>query len=1084
VTIILTGYSINPCTATGNDIAVFTITREPFVDANDPDTICQGNFAYLTGFASDYSATNWFTDEGDGYFTNTSSLSTNYVPGPYDIVAGEVKVKLEAFPKNPCSSIALDSTIIPIKNFPFVNAGVDMTTCENQMVELEGSVQNASAFLWESSGDGAFVSDNFLAPYYLPGSQDILNGKVTLCLEAFSTVCEPMSDCIEVTIISLPEVFAGEDATVPIGEAYTITDAVADSCESVMWNTSNGTGLLSNQNTVHATYTPSNDDYPLGTIYLSLTGFPKSPCSVSAIDEIEIMVSPNCNEASAYAGADITICEGQTFSFNNATADNYSSLEWTTIGGDGQFSNTTILNPEYTPGANDLANGSVTLCLSAKAFSVCSDANDCMTLSFQAQPEVDAGNDETLCSGENLILSGYSENFAIVTWTSTGDGTFDNINNLETTYYPCNNDWTSGSTQLCLTATGISGCENVADCINLTLHEAPTVSAGINATICETATLPLNGQGDNFETVQWNTNGDGFFINGQSLSAAYSPGQNDITAGGVELCLTAFGLESCTESQDCIQISINPIPEVYAGVNGTICGNGSFITAGTADNYTALEWGTTGDGTFANASHLSTNYYPGGNDIQSGTVQLCLTANALEGCTDMNDCVELTIIPAPYAFAGNDQTTCESNVVQLTGLASDYNTISWASLGDGSFINPGNLNATYIPGSNDIVNGFSKLVLTATGQLNCDDKSDTLKVNFQQLPSVSAGNNITVCETEESISINGFAENYQNPLWNTVNGDGYFSENSALNTNYYPGTNDYINGSVELCLDIDGLYGCPGTTDCKTIYFQEAPLVDAGNDQTICNNQNIELSADVQYTTSFEWASAGDGYFSDINALNSIYYPGTQDIQTGNVVLQIAAHGTFGCADEIDAISIQIQKEPFAEAGYDATINQGETYLTENAIATNYSGIIWATSGSGIFDDPSAVNTEYIPSLEDISAGGVTLEITTNPVDPCQAISNDNLLLSILLTSCLNAEANAGNDATACEGESFQISATASNYASLYWQSSGDGTFSNPLILLPDYTPGTNDMLNGSVELCLTAYANDTCQDATDCMVL
>ena len=64
----------------------------------------------------------------------------------------------------------------------------------------------------------------------------------------------------------------------------------------------------------------------------------------------------------------------------------------------------------------------------------------------------------------------------------------------------------------------------------------------------------------------------------------------------------------------------------------------------------------------------------------------------------------------------------------------------------------------------------------------------------------------------------------------------------------------------------------------------------------------------------------------------------------------------------------------------------------------------------------------------------------------------------------------AGNQASMCGNSTVSLSgATASNYSTLFWTSSGDGTFNNQTILNPVYTPGPNDYLSGSITLTLTA---------------
>jgi hypothetical protein len=60
-----------------------------------------------------------------------------------------------------------------------------------------------------------------------------------------------------------------------------------------------------------------------------------------------------------------------------------------------------------------------------------------------------------------------------------------------------------------------------------------------------------------------------------------------------------------------------------------------------------------------------------------------------------------------------------------------------------------------------------------------------------------------------------------------------------------------------------------------------------------------------------------------------------------------------------------------------------------------------------------------------------------------------------------------------------------SDYDNLLWATSGDGTFDNLNILTPVYTPGTNDILAGNVELSLTALALSPCAvSSTDVMIL
>ncbi|MBE0638107.1 MAG: hypothetical protein IH598_06295, partial [Bacteroidales bacterium] len=81
----------------------------------------------------------------------------------------------------------------------------------------------------------------------------------------------------------------------------------------------------------------------------------------------------------------------------------------------------------------------------------------------------------------------------------------------------------------------------------------------------------------------------------------------------------------------------------------------------------------------------------------------------------------------------------------------------------------------------------------------------------------------------------------------------------------------------------------------------------------------------------------------------------------------------------------------------------------------------------------------------------------------------------------------AGNDATIMAGNSyFTGDAYAMNFSELMWNSTGNGTFSDPLVLNSWYDPWLGDLLNPSVlELCLTALPIPPCMEiVTDCMTL
>jgi len=84
---------------------------------------------------------------------------------------------------------------------------------------------------------------------------------------------------------------------------------------------------------------------------------------------------------------------------------------------------------------------------------------------------------------------------------------------------------------------------------------------------------------------------------------------------------------------DTAEVSIVLALEASAGNDTIVCWFVSPVPMyATATNYSKIAWGTGGDGYFSDASSLITNYFPGNNDITSGSVDLVLLALPVAPC--------------------------------------------------------------------------------------------------------------------------------------------------------------------------------------------------------------------------------------------------------------------------------------------------------------------------------------------------------------------------------------------------------------------------------------------------------------------
>ncbi|NCA84905.1 MAG: T9SS type A sorting domain-containing protein [Clostridia bacterium] len=266
-----------------------------------------------------------------------------------------------------------------------VYAGEDVSICEGEDYQTIASATNYTSVFWSTSGGGVFDNPEMLTPVYTPGLFDIATS-VTLCLEVqpINPNDPPVSDCMELFVQPAPIVDAGPDATISEGDVYTITLASASNFSELQWYTPNGTGVFDDPNILNPVYIPSAQDYLLGSVELRLIVNGIAACEPVEDFMIVIFIFP----PSANAGSDATICAIENYWLYEASATNYSSLFWDNSSGDGYFITPTILNPVYVPGPDDIATGSVELCLiaSPNGYSFF-PAVDCMTLTIDLQPE-------------------------------------------------------------------------------------------------------------------------------------------------------------------------------------------------------------------------------------------------------------------------------------------------------------------------------------------------------------------------------------------------------------------------------------------------------------------------------------------------------------------------------------------------------------------------------------------------------------------------------------------------------------------------------------------------------------------------
>jgi hypothetical protein len=269
----------------------------------------------------------------------------------------------------------------------------------------------------------------------------------------------------------------------------------------------------------------------------------------------------------AYAGKDSTICGNMMYTVLDATASNYTGLQWLTTG-TGYFNNSTLLHPTYVPSAADILAGQVKLILVAKGYQPCPDAKDTLVLTLTAPPVANAGPDEQICEGSTFCLCGaYAYHYTSVWWTTTGCGTFNNPNVLNPIYTPCPQDIIDGCVKLVMHVQGVPPCGEVTDTMVLCIRRIPIVYAGPDTTICNNETYTNLLSTALYQIgLKWITSGDGTFDKDTILHPTYTPGPGDILAGQVKLTLIGIACAPCPNDTDSMILHLNPPPIAHAYV--------------------------------------------------------------------------------------------------------------------------------------------------------------------------------------------------------------------------------------------------------------------------------------------------------------------------------------------------------------------------------------------------------------------------------------------------------------------------------------------------------------------------------------
>ncbi len=1053
-------------------VTVNPIPATPTATSNSP--VCTGSNLNLMSSTIGGATYKWTGPNSFVSISQDTSISNVILAD-----AGTYSVTATA---NGCTGSA--GTVLVTVDVPaVVNAGTNQTVCaNNDVISLNGSSSTGSA-QWSSSGTGAFTPSNTtLNATYTPSKADTTAGSVILTLTSKNNgACSPVTSNITITFTHAPYVNAGPDQTVCGNNDVVTLNGSFTTSTGAVWSTSGSGVFAPNNTTMNATYTPSSADTAAGSITLTLTSTGNGLCSVVSDGmKITITHAPNVN-----AGSNVSVCKNNANVLLSGTSSTGSGV-WNTSGS-GTFSpNANTLNATYIASSADTAAGSVTLTLTSGSNGTCIPVNKSITVTYTPIPKVNAGPDVTACANNDAIILNGTSATGSGQWSTSGSGTFTpNNTTLNATYIPSNADTTTGSVTLTLASTNNGTCSPVSDQLVVNFTHAPTANAGSNASVCSNnANVILNGSFTIASGATWSTSGSGTFTpNNTTMNATYSPSSADTAAKSVTITLTTTGNGQCNAVSSSMTITYTIAPHVEAGPDTKVCLSSPDYTLSGYSSTGTGTWTTLGTGTFSpNTNTLGATYKPSTADTSAKTATLILTSTNNVSCNPVSDTIVLTYTKTPVVTAGSNQTVCANNDDVSLNATSSTGTGKWTSNGTGTF-SPNNttLNATYIPSSADTASGSVKLTFTATG--GCNPTASSITITITHAPYVNSGPDQAVCRNNANVTLSGIVGGATTTgIWST-SGTGTFNpDNLTLNSTYIPSTADTTAGSVKLVLTSTGNGTCNAVTDTMMITYTKIPVVGAGSDQTVCaNNDSVQL-AGTSTSGSGQWSSSGTGSFSpNNNTSNAIYIPSNADTTSGSVTLTFTSTNNGGCTPVADQMVITINHAPVVSAGPDQSVcaNNANTDLTGSV--SNATGGQWGTTGSGIFTPSNtALNTTYVPSAADTTAGSVKLFLVTIGNGLCKA-TTDTMVLTI--THAPNV--NAGGNASVCNSSPDYTLNGSSSTGSGQWSTLGDGSFSpNNTTLNATYIPGTADTTSGNVKIVLASTGNGNCSAVTDTMII
>lgn len=345
-------------------------------------TLCEGESFLLdlelTG-SPDWSVTIGQDTSGDGLPDSsqevvfTDAQSTFEVQDAGDWFVLSVSDANACVNANPGEALSVDVVPLPSATFAFG----DSSYCEGSSIDIEVELSGAAPYSLDYGVNGAPTNSQIDGDTFAFESSE--QGFICLSTLTDANNCLAiLNECIELTLIPLPEVLTGDDATICVGELIELGDAPVG---GYTYSWSNPELLIGADTSAPSFEGPESDQSESYTFTLTVVA---EGCSDS--DELTINVEPL---PIVSAGEDLFICEGDEIQL---LAEGGIAYEWTD-------------NGSFFQGGLDTANPLVQPNETQEFIVTVTDANSCSadaSVIVNVNPSIlaDALATDELCFGE------------------------------------------------------------------------------------------------------------------------------------------------------------------------------------------------------------------------------------------------------------------------------------------------------------------------------------------------------------------------------------------------------------------------------------------------------------------------------------------------------------------------------------------------------------------------------------------------------------------------------------------------------------------------------------------------------------